>query len=146
VRVRSWPFWILFIAIASGPWFGFVREPQWSRVTWIPFQGFEDRPRDMLVNFLLFVPFGWSFAKSRPPFTAVWMAIAVAAVVSIAVEIPQLFFRLRDPSATDVVMALCGAAAGSLASQAFYRRDPGGAARRREAGQGRGEQQEPGRG
>ena len=52
--------------VASGPWYGVVREPQWSRVTWIPFHGAEDKPRDMVVNVLLFVPFGWSFAKSRP--------------------------------------------------------------------------------
>ncbi len=141
MRIRSWPFWILVIAVASGPWYGFVREPQWSRVTWIPFQGFEDKPRDMLVNFLLFVPFGWSFVKSQPASNGVWLTMAVAAFVSLAVEVPQLFFRLRDPSATDVVMAICGTCAGSLASQAFHWRDAGRAARGRVAGnRGRNEQ------
>jgi glycopeptide antibiotics resistance protein len=120
--MRSWPFWIVVIAIASGPWFGVVHDPQWSRVTWIPFQGFEDKPRDMLVNLLLFVPFGWSFAKSRPPSGGVWHTLVAALLVSIAVEIPQLFFRLRDPSATDIVMAVFGAAIGSVASQTIYRR------------------------
>ena len=143
--MRSWPFWILVVAIASGPWFGVVREPQWSRVTWIPFHGFEDRPRDMLVNFLLFLPFGWSFAKSRRA-RGIWLAAGAAAVVSTAVELPQLFFRLRDPSATDVVMAMCGAACGSLAAQALYGGDTRGPARRREARDGRGEQEQPGRG
>lgn len=146
MRIRSWPFWILVIAIASGPWFGVVGEPQWSRVTWIPFHGFEDRPRDMLVNFLLFVPFGWSFAKSRRGTRGVLAAMGTGAAVSIAVEIPQLFFRLRDPSATDVVMAVCGCAAGSFAAKAFYGFDASGAAGRREAGQCGGEQQQPGRG
>lgn len=146
MRVRSWPFWIIVVAVASGPWFGVVREPQWSRVTWIPFRGLEDRPRDMLVNFLLFAPFGWSFAKSRAGASGVLAAVGAAAAVSIAVETPQLFFRLRDPSATDVVMAICGSAGGSLASQAFHRRDARGAARRREARHGGREQQQPGRG
>ena len=50
--MRSWPLWVLVIAVVSGPWFGVVREPQWSRVTWVPFLGFEDKPRDMVVNFL----------------------------------------------------------------------------------------------
>lgn len=141
---RSWPFWILVIAVASGPWFGVVSHPQWNRVTWIPFHGAEDKPKDVLVNFLLFVPFGWSFAKS-PAFArptggsrasrVTLGAIATAAIVSIAVETPQLFYRLRDPSATDVVMAMCGAAAGSLASQAFHRGDPRGAESRRETGE-----------
>ena len=133
MRIRSWPFWILLVVLASGPWFGVVREPQWERVTWVPFRGFEDKPRDMLVNFLLFVPFGWSFAKTAAGAGGVLVVIAAAASVSIAVEIPQLFYRLRDPSATDVVMAICGAAAGSFASQAFYRGHARGAARGGEA-------------
>jgi glycopeptide antibiotics resistance protein len=132
--LRSWPFWILVIMVASGPWFGITRHPQWHRVTWIPFHGFEDNPKDVVVNFLLFVPFGWSFAKGRRHGAAgVAATIAVAAAVSIAVEVPQLFYRLRDPSATDVFMAMCGAFAGSLASQAFNRGEARGPTGRREA-------------
>jgi len=136
--VRSWPFWIVVIAVVSGPWFGVVRHPQWKRVTLVPFHGFEDKPRDVAANFLLFVPFGWSFAKSRlkRPTAA---TILAAALVSVAVEIPQLFYRLRDPSATDVFMAICGAGAGSLASQAFYRRNTRGAPGGPEAGERSGE-------
>jgi glycopeptide antibiotics resistance protein len=125
--MRSWPFWILVVVVASGPWFGIVREPQWDRVTWIPFTGFGDKPRDMIVNVLLYVPFGWSFVKTRSRRASVLDVIAMAALVSIAVEIPQLFYRLRDPSMTDVVMAVIGAAAGSFASQALRRGDAGGA-------------------
>ena len=132
--------------VASGPWYGVVREPQWSRVTWMPFHGTEDKPRDMVVNVLLFVPFGWSLAKTRPRRGVTARAVLAAGLVSIAVEVPQLFFRLRDPSATDLVMAMCGAAAGSLASQAFYRRDTGGAPRRRETGDGGSGEEQPGRG
>lgn len=124
-RLRSWPFWILVVVIASGPWFGVVRQPQWNRVTWIPFRGAEDKPKDVVVNFLMWVPFGWSFAKSARRHL-VLSTVAAAAAVSMAVEVPQLFYRLRDPSATDVFMAMCGAAAGSFASQTFHRRHPGG--------------------
>ena len=127
--MRSWPFWILVVVVASGPWFGVVREPQWDRVTWIPFTGFGDKPRDMIVNVLLYVPFGWSFVKNRFSRTRVRDAMVAAALVSIAVEIPQLFYRLRDPSTTDVVMAIVGAAAGSLASQALHRGNASGAER-----------------
>jgi glycopeptide antibiotics resistance protein len=121
--VKLWMWWILIVIVVSGPWFGIVREPQWGRVTWIPFHGLEDKPRDVVANFLLFVPFGWSFAASRPRARGVLAAIAWSAAVSLAVEIPQLFYRLRDPSATDVLMAICGAAAGSIAFQAFHRSD-----------------------
>jgi glycopeptide antibiotics resistance protein len=136
--MRSWPFWILVIAVASGPWFGIVRDPQWDRVTWIPFRGFEDKPTDVVQNFLLFLPFGWSFMKSRRGLPGVAAAAWAAIAVSIAVEIPQLFYRLRDPSATDVFMAMCGSAVGSLGSKAFYRRDAGGAPGGRQAGERRG--------
>lgn len=138
--MRSWPFWTLLVIAVSGPWFGVVREPQWERVTWIPFFGFEDKPRDVVVNFLLFVPFGWSFAKTASGRGAA-AAMAAGAALSLAVEIPQLFFRLRDPSATDLLMAVCGSGAGSIASQAFYRRDPRGAPGGREAGERCGQQQ-----
>lgn len=134
MRLRSWPFWILVVALASAPWFGVVRDPQWSRVTWIPFHGFEDKPRDMAVNFLLLVPFGWSFVRSRSGVNGIVLAAIAGGAVSLMVEVPQLFFRLRDPSATDVVMATCGAAAGALASQAFYRsRHESGVDARRDA-------------
>ena len=126
--------WILVVVAVSGPWYGIVREPQWGRVTWVPFHGFEDKPRDVVANFLLFVPFGWSFAMSRPrTLRTAAAAVALSAAVSLAVEIPQLFYRLRDPSATDVFMAMCGAAAGSLAFQSFDRSDARGTASRREA-------------
>jgi glycopeptide antibiotics resistance protein len=138
--MRSWPFWTLLVIAVSGPWFGVVRDPQWERVTWIPFFGFEDKPQDVVVNFLLFVPFGWSFVKTGGG-RGVAAALAAGAALSLAVEIPQLFFRLRDPSATDLLMAICGSGAGSVASQAFYRRDASGAAGRREAGQGCRQQQ-----
>ena len=138
--MRSWPLWVVVIAIASGPWFGIVRHPQWDRLTLVPFHGSEDKPRDVAVNLLMFVPFGWSFAKSRGGRMTTVQAIGAGALVSIAVEIPQLFYKLRDPSATDVVMAMIGTAAGSLASQAFHRRHARGTTGRRQAGDGSGEQ------
>src|SRR5262245_44855832 len=106
--MKLWKWWILVVIVVSGPWFGIVRDPQWHRVTWIPFTGFEDKPRDVAANVLLWVPFGFSFAASRPGARAIASAAAAALLVSLFVEIPQLFYVLRDPSATDVLMAVCG--------------------------------------
>lgn len=139
--MRSWPLWVVVIAIVSGPWFGIVTHPQWNRVTLVPFHGSEDRPRDMAVNLLMFVPFGWSFAKSRGGRVTTLQAIAAGALVSVAVEIPQLFYKLRDPSATDVVMAIIGTATGSLASQAFHRRHASGAPSGSHASESRGQEE-----
>jgi glycopeptide antibiotics resistance protein len=130
--MKLWQWWVLVVIVASGPWFGIVGEPQWQRVTWIPFTGAEDKPRDVVENFLMFVPFGLSFASGRRRAHPVAAAIAASAIVSLAVEIPQLFYRLRDPSATDVFMAMCGTAAGSVATQAFQRSHA-----RRAAGRGK---------
>ena len=83
-------------------------------MTWIPFTGAEDKPRDVVSNFALFVPFGLSFAGTRRGGSALAATVLAALAVSLAVEIPQLFYRLRDPSATDVFMAMLagGAVAG----------------------------------
>ena len=113
----SWPVWILVIAVASGPWFGIVPHPQWDRVL----HGSRSRLRGQAEGRArqpAAVPFGWSFAKSRhgrggrsPPSPR--RPSCGSRSISAAV------FRLRDPSATDWVMAPCGSAVGSFASQAF---------------------------
>jgi glycopeptide antibiotics resistance protein len=138
--MKLWKWWILVVAVVSGPWFGFSAEPQWHRVTWIPFRGFEDKPRDVLANFLLFVPFGFSFAWDRVGRSQILAAVLAGSIVSICVEVPQLFYRMRDPSATDVLMAVCGAAAGSVAAKALAWGHSSGTASRSEAGQPRREQ------
>jgi glycopeptide antibiotics resistance protein len=136
--MKLWQWWILVVIAVSGPWYGLAHQPQWQRVTWIPFRGLEDKPRDIVANFFLFVPFGVSFARNRRGAAAVASTVCAGLALSLCVEIPQLFYRLRDPSATDVFMAMCGSAAGSVAAQAFDRRHAGGAPRRGETGERRG--------
>ena len=138
--MRSWAWWVLVVIAVSGPWYGVTRAPQWRRVTWIPFHGAEDKPQDMAANFILWVPFGLSFARERRGAARVAAAVAATLGISCAVEAAQLFFVLRDPSATDVVVGALGSAAGSVAAQAFDRRDPRGAARGRETREAGGEQ------
>jgi len=138
--MKVWKWWILVVLAVSGPWYGVVRAPQWSRVTWIPFRGAEDKPRDVAANFLLFLPFGLSFAGGARGRTGIAASALAAAAVSLPVETAQLFFRLRDPSATDVLMAALGSAAGSLAAQAFQWSDTRRTARGYETREARGEQ------
>jgi glycopeptide antibiotics resistance protein len=108
--VRLWAWWIVLVWAISFPWTGFTPSPQWSRVHAIPFTDPADRPRDMLANVVLFVPFGYSFARGR----RWWAVVLAAAVVSVSAEATQLFGTERYPSATDVTAALVGAAAGAL--------------------------------
>jgi glycopeptide antibiotics resistance protein len=97
--------------LASFP-LGLTPTPQWDRVHLIPFTDPADKVRDLAVNMLLFLPFGYSFARDRG---LAWLLLA-AGLVSAAAELSQLFSTVRYPSGTDVFYAVAGAVAGGLAS------------------------------
>lgn len=80
----------------------------------IPFGDPADRPRDIIANVALFVPFGYSYARRGQW----WKAIAAAALVSVTAEATQLFSTDRFPSATDVTAGAIGAALGAIGSLA----------------------------
>jgi glycopeptide antibiotics resistance protein len=109
-RLPLWIWWIPLTWAISLPWSGFTVQPQWSRVHWIPFTDPADAPRDFLLNVLLFVPFGFSFARTR----RAALAPIAAALVSVTAEATQLFGTVRYPSATDVTAAVIGAAMGAI--------------------------------
>lgn len=113
---RLWLLWIPLVWLLSFPWIGFTLEPQWHRVHFVPLTDPGDKPRDMIANVLLFVPFGYSVARRRKPLEALRRAAALAAVVSISAEAMQLFSTERYPSATDVSAAILGSLAGALPS------------------------------
>jgi glycopeptide antibiotics resistance protein len=121
--MKLWKWWVLVVLIISGPWFGFVRRPQWYDVNWVPFADPADKPKDLLQNVLLFVPFGWSYASGRMKRTALAGALALAFVVSAAAESTQLFSPERYPSMTDVLMALLGTALGFSGAFAWRNRE-----------------------
>jgi glycopeptide antibiotics resistance protein len=107
-RVPLWVWWILVVWFVSFPWIGWTSTPQWQRAQWVPFAGRGDRPRDMVANVLLYVPFGFSGGRRMT-----WWQVALAsAVVAASAETLELFSRTRFPSATDVVWAASGALAG----------------------------------
>ena len=121
MKFRHW--WIVLIFVVSGPWYGVLSAPQWKRVAWIPFTGEGDKPRDVVVNVLLFVPLGWSFSATHTGRRRAALAIATGFVTSLAAESLQLFWVLRDPSATDLLTNTCGTALG-VAGAALWRRRP----------------------
>jgi glycopeptide antibiotics resistance protein len=113
-RIPSWAWWIPVVVGLSLPIFGFTPRPQWSRVHLIPFTDPEDKPRDQLVNIAMFVPLGYLFARGRRMPHAVAGAMVAAAIVSAGAEATQLFSTERNPSATDITMAVAGGAIGSV--------------------------------
>jgi glycopeptide antibiotics resistance protein len=119
-RAPLWVWWIPIVWAISFPWVGFSPRPQWSRVHLVPFADPADRPRDIVANVAMFVPFGYSYAR-RGPF---WKAILIAAVVSVTAESTQLFSTDRFPSATDVTAGVIGAALGAIGARVVANRQP----------------------
>jgi glycopeptide antibiotics resistance protein len=109
-RIPLWAWWIPVVWLASFP-LGLTATPQWDRVHLVPFSDPADKLSDLAINLLLFVPFGYSFA--RRPNGLAWLPVA-AGLVSISAELPQLFSTIRYPSGTDVVYAMVGALGGGL--------------------------------
>lgn len=126
MRVPLWCWWIPVVWLVSLPWKGYTKEPQWNKVHWIPFTDPADKPRDMIANVALLVPFGYSLAgAARRRDVALALTAGAAALVSVSAEATQLFGTARYPSATDVTTAV----AGALAAAAWRRRRPAPEAR-----------------
>lgn len=111
-KVPIWAWWGLAVVVVSLPWIGFTAEPQWDRLHLLPFTDPQDTPRDVLINILLFVPFGFWFVAGHGSRQGLARAALAAAAVSLIAETPQLFSTQRNPSATDVVSSIAGAAVG----------------------------------
>lgn len=109
-----WVWWVPVVVGLSLPVFGFTRHPQWGRVHLVPFSDPEDKLRDELVNIAMYVPFGYLYARGRRMPRAVLGVVWWTCVVSVGAEATQLFSIERNPSATDVLMGVAGAALGAL--------------------------------
>lgn len=113
---RSWPFWLWtgVILLLVLPWTTFQDHTHWQRVAWIPFISPPVRLRDVVVNVLLYVPWGYLFVRQMPYATRrIWIVVMLAAVLSFSTEAAQLYSHGRFPSATDLICNILGALAGA---------------------------------
>lgn len=86
----------------------------WVKVTWVPFAERHLVARDLALNVLLFVPFGLAGPWRRAPWARRLVVAAVAgAVLSLGVELVQVFSHARLPTATDVVTNALGSVTGA---------------------------------
>lgn len=79
---------------------------------------------DVLVNFLVYLPWGWLVVFQLAFWPLKWALIATIASgfsLSFAIEYLQLFFPARVPSLGDVVMNTLGTAVGALAGATLHR-------------------------
>jgi glycopeptide antibiotics resistance protein len=109
--------WVLFIGFCVVPWSDLQDHTHWFKVQWIPFVSPPIKLRDIVVNVLLYWPFGYLLIRMAPRRS--WFAAALYAfALSVATEWTQLYSHSRFPSATDVACNVIGAALGAWSAKA----------------------------
>jgi glycopeptide antibiotics resistance protein len=115
---RSWKasiafvLWSAVIIAATVPWTDLVGHTHWRKVQWVPFRSPPVKAIDVVVNVLLYLPFGYAWRRALGPRTRHWQAAALALVLSVTVEWTQLYSHSRFPSVQDVLCDVCGAWVG----------------------------------
>ena len=118
-RIPAWCWWVILILLVCLPWPGMAPRAD-NQVQLVPFTGAADRPRDIIANIFLFLPFGYLFALSHPR-RGYALLVAIAAAISLSAESLQVLSPARYASATDVVVNTIGAFLGG-----WFRRRHGG--------------------
>ena len=137
--------WILIVVVATTlPWSGLQGlqgHSHWGNVRWIPFYLESLSLRfilDIVVNLLLFVPFGYLYVRSQVTMSsAIFLRISLLAMLlSVSVELIQVFSQTRLPSMTDICTNVIGATMGAVIARKVSKgrrevlREPEGAGER----------------
>lgn len=100
-----------------------------ERIDWQPFSSYSrEGPKDIVINFVLFLPFGVLFFLAfgaRRPIAAAAAGTFTGMGISLAIEVLQVWLPGRFPSVTDLMMNTGGALAGASTAfvlQHFHRR------------------------
>lgn len=123
----------LIVVATTMPWsYYYVGHSHWPSVEWVPFSR-QVRPVDFVLNVMMFLPFGYSASvlvtgrdgsrapsegegPSRPsrrgPYL-IGLVVVAACVLSLAVEVFQVFCHGRTPTMTDVLSNGLGAYLGT---------------------------------
>jgi VanZ family protein len=84
--------------------------------------------RDAIVNIMGFIPFGFCLflylriTRDFSPARALWCAVLIGGLTSLAIEICQVFLPTRDSSALDLINNIIGSLAGSMLGRVASRR------------------------
>ena len=111
-------FWIVVILAVVMPWGSFQAHAHWQDVGWVPFVSPPIRMRDVALNVLLYVPFGYWHTKGTAERVRWSRTMTYALALSVATEFTQVFSHGRFPSATDVTSNVVGAAWGTAWARA----------------------------
>jgi glycopeptide antibiotics resistance protein len=125
IRSSSWQklliAWIVVIIVATtAPWTDFQsHSTNWHRINWVPyahmFRGARIFNRDIIQNLVLYMPFGYCYAKSFSSQSRALLFLVgmFACALSLVTEAAQVFQAARFPSATDVINNTMGALLGA---------------------------------
>jgi glycopeptide antibiotics resistance protein len=114
VRARiAFGVWTAIILATTVPWTDLVGHTHWGKVQWIPFVTPPVKLLDVVVNLLLYCPFGYELIRATPPRVRGWHAAAIAGSLSLAVEWSQLYSHSRFPSTQDLLCNVSGAWVGA---------------------------------
>jgi len=82
--------WSALILAATVPWTDLVGHTHWRKVQWIPFKSPPVKAIDIVINVLLYVPFGFAWMRASPFRARLWHAAALAFVLAVAGARSQL--------------------------------------------------------
>jgi|CXWL01.1.fsa_nt_gi glycopeptide antibiotics resistance protein len=104
------------------PWNDFQNHSHWGLVQWMPYGGIPRSKRalaDLVINVLLYLPFGYCTLRAFPGRTGRRMAaiLLLAAALSLSTETSQVFHHNRMPSMTDVCNNILGTYLGAFAAR-----------------------------
>jgi len=105
--------WTGIILATTVPWTDLVGHTHWGKVQWIPFVTPPVKLLDIVVNLLLYGPFGYQLIRASPPRVRGWHAAVLAGSLSLAVEWSQLYSHSRFPSTQDLLCNVSGAWVGA---------------------------------
>lgn len=101
---------VILFATTGGPWSRFVGHSHWPLVEWVPFsRGIF--PFDIVANVAMFFPFGLVLAWGRSR-RAMLLTTVAGALLSMSIELFQVYTHGRLPTMTDVLTNTCGTALG----------------------------------
>ena len=113
---RAWivfGIWSALIIAATVPTKDFVGHTHWQKVQWIPFISPPVKLVDVVVNIVLYVPFGYTLARASGPRFRAWHAVMLAGALAATLEWSQLYSHSRFPSVQDVVCNVFGTWGGA---------------------------------
>ena len=118
--------WTCLIAAVTVPWTDMQNHTHWRKVQWIPFVSPPVKLIDIIVNILLYLPFGYWFRKQASDDHAWWRGCVYALALSLVTEWTQLYSHSRFPSLTDTTCNLGGTAIGAVLAMRSVSREAAG--------------------